>query len=185
MGERSGAPRASALHQSSFRNLRLQFNYRSQMSQLTVTHPSFVPALIVVVAAPNTFLELIGKDPTLTGRTEIWAYVIPDIWMKPWLGWGYFGFWQLTNPVAFKISNAMHWVVSQAHNGLLEFLLNVGVLARIMHRFDELASGAAGCGDFLEFCLAAGAPRRLRLRGRIAGGGGLRVEGTGFEVRGF
>ena len=40
MGERSGAPRASALHQSSFRNLRLQFNYRSQMSQLTVTHPS-------------------------------------------------------------------------------------------------------------------------------------------------
>ena len=32
------------------------------------------------------------------------------------------------------------------------------VLARIMHRFDELASGGAGCGDFLEFCLAAGAP---------------------------
>ena len=40
MGERSGAPRASALHQSSFRNLRLRFNYRSQMSQLTVTHPT-------------------------------------------------------------------------------------------------------------------------------------------------
>ena len=39
MGERSGAPRASALHQSSFRNLRLRFNYRSQMSRLTVTHP--------------------------------------------------------------------------------------------------------------------------------------------------
>ena len=40
MGERSGAPRASALHQSSFRNLRLRFNYHSQMSQLTVTHPT-------------------------------------------------------------------------------------------------------------------------------------------------
>ena len=34
-----------------------------------------VPVLIVAVAAPDTFLELIGKDPTLTGRTEIWAYV--------------------------------------------------------------------------------------------------------------
>ena len=33
-------PRASALYQSSFRNLRLRFNYRSQMSQLTVTHPT-------------------------------------------------------------------------------------------------------------------------------------------------
>jgi hypothetical protein len=42
MGERSGAPSASALCQSSCRNLRLRFNYRSQMSQLTVTHPTAV-----------------------------------------------------------------------------------------------------------------------------------------------
>ena len=39
MGERSAPPRASALHQSSFSKPRLRFNYRSQMSQLTVTHP--------------------------------------------------------------------------------------------------------------------------------------------------
>ena len=38
-GSAPAPPRASALHQSSFRNLRLRFNYRSQMSQLTVTHP--------------------------------------------------------------------------------------------------------------------------------------------------
>ena len=47
MGERSGAPRASALHQSSFRNLRLRFNYRSQMSQLTVTHPKRSRELLI------------------------------------------------------------------------------------------------------------------------------------------
>ena len=40
MGSAPAPPRASTLHQSSFRNLRLRFNYRSQMSQLTVTHPS-------------------------------------------------------------------------------------------------------------------------------------------------
>ena len=56
------------------------------------------PVLIVAVVAPDTLLELIGKDPTLTGRTEIWAYVIQDIWMKPLLGWGYYVFWQQTNP---------------------------------------------------------------------------------------
>ena len=33
MGERSDAPSASARNQSSFRNLRLRFNYRSQMSR--------------------------------------------------------------------------------------------------------------------------------------------------------
>ena len=39
-GSAPAPPRASPLHQSSFRNLRLPFNYRSQMSQLTETHPN-------------------------------------------------------------------------------------------------------------------------------------------------
>jgi exopolysaccharide production protein ExoQ len=93
------------------------------------------PILIVAVAAPDTFLELIGKDPTLTGRTEIWAYVNTDIGMKPWLGWGYFGFWHPTNPAALEIDNAVHWVVPNAHNGLLECLLNVGALGTALFAF--------------------------------------------------
>ena len=93
------------------------------------------PVLILAVVAPDTILELIGKDPTLTGRTEIWAYVIQDIWMKPWLGWGYFVFWQQTNPAAVEISDAVHWVVPNAHNGLLEFLLDVGVLGTALFAF--------------------------------------------------
>ena len=93
------------------------------------------PLIIVAMIAPDTLLELMGKDPTLTGRTEIWAYVIPDIWMKPWLGWGYFSFWQLTNPAALEISNAVHWVVPHAHNGLLEFLLEIGVVGTALFAF--------------------------------------------------
>jgi exopolysaccharide production protein ExoQ len=95
----------------------------------------FVPAIIVTVAAPDTFLELIGKDPTLTGRTEIWAYVIQDIRMKPWLGWGYFGFWSMSNPAVVEMSDAVHYVVPEAHNGLLEILLNVGVLGTALFAF--------------------------------------------------
>src|ERR1700735_4341431 len=55
MGERFGASeplRPSALHQSSFRNLRLQFNHRSQMSQLTVTHPKLESAANAHAGAP-------------------------------------------------------------------------------------------------------------------------------------
>ena len=54
-------PRASALHQSSFQNLRLRFNYRSQMSQLTVTHPinTMIGALIVaVIRASMVYLDI-------------------------------------------------------------------------------------------------------------------------------
>jgi exopolysaccharide production protein ExoQ len=86
------------------------------------------PVLVIMIVFPDSLLEMIGKDPTLTGRTEIWAFVIDDIWMKPLLGWGYFGFWLLNNPAAIQISDAVHWTVPQAHNGLLELLLNLGLL---------------------------------------------------------
>ena len=85
--------------------------------------------------APDTLLLLIGKDPTLTGRTVIWAYVIQDIWIKPWLGWGYYGFWTMSNPAAVEVSDAMGFVVPHAHNGLLEFLLSVGVLGTALFVF--------------------------------------------------
>ena len=93
------------------------------------------PLIIVAVVAPDRFLVLIGKDPTMTGRSYIWAYVIKDIWMKPWLGWGYFGFWQLSNPYAREINTFMQWVVPHAHNGLLECLLNVGILGTALFAF--------------------------------------------------
>jgi exopolysaccharide production protein ExoQ len=96
---------------------------------------ALAPVIIVAVAAPDAFLGMIGKDPTLTGRTEIWAYVIQDIWMKPLLGWGYFGFWQLTNPAALEIFDAVHYIVPHAHNGLLECLLNIGVLGTALFAF--------------------------------------------------
>lgn len=83
---------------------------------------------VMMFVAPDFALELIGKDPTLTGRTEIWAYVADDIWMKPLFGWGYFGFWHFENPAAREISDAVHWVVPHAHDGLLELLLNVGIV---------------------------------------------------------
>jgi O-antigen ligase len=94
-----------------------------------------VPVFLTVMVAPDVILELIGKDPTLTGRTEIWAYVMNDIAMKPLLGWGYFGFWIPSNPAAVEISDAVRWVVPQAHNGLLEALLTIGFVGTAIFVF--------------------------------------------------
>ena len=90
MGERSGAPRASALHQSSFRNLRLRFNYRSQMSQLTVTHPRGivrrVPLMLSVNGGlvPSMSLELASRaletQPKVTSAgVEIAGYTVASL----------------------------------------------------------------------------------------------------------
>ncbi|MGA9567721.1 MAG: O-antigen ligase family protein [Candidatus Korobacteraceae bacterium] len=93
------------------------------------------PVLIVAMLTPDTLLELIGKDPTLTGRTEIWAYIYSDIGMKPLLGWGYYVFREQINPFAAEISAAVHWEVPNAHTGLLEFLLDVGIVGTALFAF--------------------------------------------------
>jgi O-antigen ligase len=86
------------------------------------------PVFLVAVLVPDAALEMIGKDPTLTGRTEIWGYVCDYIAMKPLLGWGYYGFWNMQNPAAIAISAAVHWSVPESHNGMLELLLTTGFL---------------------------------------------------------
>ena len=94
-----------------------------------------IPILVVVAVDPGPILEMIGKDPTLTGRTDLWTYVINDIWLKPLLGWGYYGFWSANNPAAMEISGAVRWFVAQSHNGLLEMLLNVGAVGTTIFIF--------------------------------------------------
>jgi O-antigen ligase len=85
------------------------------------------PVIAFAAISPDTLLELLGKDPTLTGRTELWALVIQFISQRPMLGWGLTAFWTPANPFSADISNTLGWVVPEAHNGLLELLLEIGV----------------------------------------------------------
>ena len=86
------------------------------------------PLLLLGMMFQSSLLELLGKDPTLTGRTDLWAYVIGYIWQRPVLGWGLTAFWSGENPAANEISTILGWVVPQAHNGLLEILLEAGIV---------------------------------------------------------
>jgi exopolysaccharide production protein ExoQ len=93
------------------------------------------PFVLFTAVYPDSLLEMIGKDPTLTGRTEIWAAVIPYIYQKFWLGWGYGAFWSPDNPAAMEIGESFHWFAPQAHNGLLEILVNVGLVGLVFFLF--------------------------------------------------
>jgi len=87
-----------------------------------------LPIVVYVAAFPDSLFEAIGKSPTLTGRTEIWAAVDPYIWQRPALGWGFAAFWSHNNPAAIAIQVSLNWFFPQAHNGLLELLLEVGLV---------------------------------------------------------
>jgi exopolysaccharide production protein ExoQ len=88
----------------------------------------FIGVLLVASVDSGAFFEIIGKDPTLTHRTDIWAYIVPYMSERPVLGWGYAAFWSTQNPAAWAIADALHWYAPQAHNGALEILLSVGVV---------------------------------------------------------
>jgi exopolysaccharide production protein ExoQ len=97
-------------------------NFVALMMMFIVT----IPAFVVFVLSPDLILGFLGKDATLTGRTDLWEFVKICISQRPLLGWGFSAFWLSTNPAAAEISTNLGWSVPQAHNGLYELLLEVG-----------------------------------------------------------
>jgi len=82
---------------------------------------------------PDALFNLVGKDSTLTGRTELWAVVKEKIAQRPWLGYGYGTFWATDN--IDDVRFAVGWPAPHAHNGILDLFLNVGIVGVIVFVF--------------------------------------------------
>lgn len=70
-------------------------------------------------------LGILGRDPTLTDRSEIWADVIA-LQTRPLFGMGFESFW-LGSRLDW-MSEKWWWQPNQAHNGYIEIYLNLGFL---------------------------------------------------------
>jgi O-antigen ligase len=70
----------------------------------------------------------LGKDPTLTGRTEIWKSMMSSIVKHPILGYGYKAFWRGYQGESANVSFATHWAVPSAHNAFLEVWIALGAV---------------------------------------------------------
>jgi exopolysaccharide production protein ExoQ len=78
--------------------------------------------IIFIYCVPGIFeaiAELIGRDVTLTGRSDIWANLLKEP-VDPILGKGYQDFWIPTMRERYNLN--------QAHNGYLETYLNGGLV---------------------------------------------------------
>jgi len=82
----------------------------------------------LVLVAPDMMLELIGKDRTLTGRTDIWDALLRSIKEKPYLGFGYGVYWMEQLGPSYYVRLQLQWGIPTAHNGWIETWLSVGVL---------------------------------------------------------
>lgn len=82
----------------------------------------------LLLANAETILAAFGRDLTFTGRTELWAAVFNKIWERPWLGYGYTGFWQGWAGASGEVWSAVGWEAPSSHNGLLDLWLDLGLL---------------------------------------------------------
>ncbi|WP_341531523.1 O-antigen ligase family protein (plasmid) [Nostoc sp. UHCC 0302] len=81
----------------------------------------------------DALLLSIGKNPTLTGRTAVWEFVWDMIQKRPWLGYGYGGFWQGWDGESSYIWFSTGWNPTHPHNGLLALWLDLGLLGVLIY----------------------------------------------------
>jgi O-antigen ligase len=84
----------------------------------------------VLIGNLDNIQKYLGRDLTLTGRTEIWAATIQKIQERPWLGYGYQGFWHGQEGPSSDILKFLSpgSYVPHSHNGFIELALVTGYL---------------------------------------------------------
>lgn len=70
-------------------------------------------------------LKLLGRDVTMSGRIYIWMGVGFRILQRPWLGYGFQGFWN--SDLVRQIWILIHWTPGHAHDGYLQLCLDLGI----------------------------------------------------------
>lgn len=78
----------------------------------------------------QALLDAVGRDQTLTGRTDLWPQVVQAISNHLWLGYGYGAFWLPNGDMTYFISSG--WTPAHAHNGYLEACLDLGAAGAIV-----------------------------------------------------
>ncbi|MDO8563875.1 MAG: O-antigen ligase family protein [Nanoarchaeota archaeon] len=88
---------------------------------------------IGIIYYGEDFLQEIGKDSTLTGRTELWSYSLDNIIKHPIIGHGYASFWIKDNDSpSEKAEYVLGWDPPHAHNGFIDLTLELGLIGLII-----------------------------------------------------
>jgi O-antigen ligase len=76
--------------------------------------------------------NLLGRNPTLTGRTQLWASVWDAIMKRPILGYGYDAFWASMKAEALDVRIGAGWLAQRSDNGFLDLALSLGAIGMLL-----------------------------------------------------
>lgn len=105
-----------------------------------------IAAALGLRAGLPVLLEATGKDPTLSGRTDIWASVWGAVVDRPLLGYGRSGlFFSPPNDISLELWREIGFRAPHAHNGALDLTSQLGVIGLALFAalyFNTLRSAA-------------------------------------------
>jgi O-antigen ligase len=86
----------------------------------------FLAVFAAFIDSSGVLVRMLGRNPTLTGRTDIWKAVL-SFHTNPIIGTGYDSFW-----LGGRIEKVWQIIgykgISQAHNGYLQVYLELGII---------------------------------------------------------
>lgn len=112
--------------------LQLYRSWRLNYSQLI---PLSIAIVLVVGGSAilafdniDVIAAAVGRDLTLTGRTEIWQVMLDKIAERPLFGYGFNAFWRdWDNPVTAEVWRLLAWECPYGHNGFMDLLAELGI----------------------------------------------------------
>ena len=85
---------------------------------------------IVTVVSIEFVVEILGRDISLSGRTDIWQGVLEMVKEKPMLGYGFFAAWR-SDQLVYVLERTFIWTPS-AHNSYIQCLVDLGIVGLVL-----------------------------------------------------
>jgi exopolysaccharide production protein ExoQ len=109
--------------------------FQKMRSRNYLALPMFVCAMLVgtmvAILLLGNYEEILlglGRDPSLSGRTDIWEAIVEKIMQQPITGYGYNGFWLAREGESLDIWYRAKDLPPHGHNGYLNLSLDLGLV---------------------------------------------------------
>ncbi|WP_339381540.1 O-antigen ligase family protein [Brasilonema bromeliae] len=114
--------------------------YKALRGNYNQVIPSVLTVILLVGSIAILLLDnlpviatALGRDLTLTGRTDIWGVMFELIWERPLLGYGFNAVWQSwDNEVTAYLWRTLEWQCPYGHNGFMDLLAELGIVGLIV-----------------------------------------------------
>lgn len=88
-------------------------------------------AILIIGNLETIVVDIMNKNLEFNGRTPLWERCIELGLKRPWLGYGYAGFW--SSPVSLEVGRGGFWIGGElgkahAHNGFIDIFLDLGLV---------------------------------------------------------